>query len=70
MGNLFQELKRRKDQRAQSALIQELSNQYQTTLTPLILCNLFNLGRHLVSAKTYKLFRLRAFASWEKAAGI
>ena len=33
-------------------------------------CNLFNLGRHLVSAKTYKLFRLRAFASWEKAAVI
>ena len=33
-------------------------------------CNLFNLGRHLVSAKTYKLFRLRAFASWEKAAAI
>ncbi len=27
--------------------------------------NLFNLGRHLVSAKIYKLFRLRAFASWE-----
>ncbi len=32
--------------------------------------NLFNLGRHLVTAKTYKLFRLRAFASWEKAAAI
>jgi len=32
--------------------------------------NLFNLGRHLVSAKTYKLFRLRAFVSWEKAAAI
>ena len=32
--------------------------------------NLFNLCRHLVSAKTYKLFRLRAFASWEKAAAI
>lgn len=32
--------------------------------------NLFNLGRHLVLAKTYKLFRLRAFASWEKAAVI
>ncbi len=26
--------------------------------------NLFNLGRHLVSAKTYRFFRLRAFASW------
>jgi putative transposase len=32
--------------------------------------NLFNLGSHLVSAKTYKLFRLRAFVSWEKAAAI
>ena len=28
--------------------------------------NLFNLGRHLVSAKNYRYFRLRAFASWEK----
>ncbi len=33
-------------------------------------CNLFNLGRHLVSAKTYKLFRLRVFAPWGKAAAI
>jgi len=32
--------------------------------------NLFNLGRHLVSAENYRYFRLRAFASWEKAAGI
>ena len=32
--------------------------------------NLFNRGRHLVSAKTYKLFRLRAFASWVKEAAI
>ncbi len=29
--------------------------------------NLFNLGRHLVSAKNYRYFRLRAFASWEKS---
>ena len=29
--------------------------------------NLFNLGRHLVSAENYRYFRLRAFASWEKA---
>jgi len=29
--------------------------------------NLFNLGRHLVSAKTYRFFRLRAFASWNCA---
>ena len=29
--------------------------------------NLFNLGRHLVSAKTYRLFRLSAFASWDCA---
>ena len=27
--------------------------------------NLFNLGRHLISAKHYRLFRQRAFASWE-----
>ena len=30
----------------------------------------FNLGRHLVSAKNYRYFRLRAFASWEKAVEI
>ena len=30
--------------------------------------NLFNLGRHLVSAKNYRYFRLRAFASWNRAA--
>ena len=29
--------------------------------------NLFNLGRHLISAKHYRLFRQRAFASWECA---
>jgi len=27
--------------------------------------NLFNLGSHLVSAKIYRLFRLRAFVFWE-----
>ena len=32
--------------------------------------NLFNLGRHLVSAENYRYFRLRAFASWEKAAAV
>ncbi len=30
--------------------------------------NLFNLGRYLVSAKTYRFFQLRAFASWNCAA--
>ncbi len=30
--------------------------------------NLFNLGRHLASAKNSRLFRLRAFASWHYAA--
>ncbi len=30
--------------------------------------NLFNLGRHLVSADTYRSFRLRSFASWNNAA--
>ena len=29
--------------------------------------NLFNLGRHLVSAENYRYFRHRAFAFWEKA---
>ena len=32
--------------------------------------NLFNLGRHLVSAKHYRFFRQRAFASWISAAAI
>ena len=31
--------------------------------------NLFNLGRHLISAKHYRAFRQRAFASWESATG-
>jgi putative transposase len=29
--------------------------------------NLFNLGRHLISAKNYRYFRSRAFASWNYA---
>ncbi len=29
--------------------------------------NLFNIGRHLVSAKNYRFFRSRAFASWNFA---
>ena len=29
--------------------------------------NLFNLGRHLISANHYRLIRLRAFASWKSA---
>jgi putative transposase len=32
--------------------------------------NLFNLGRHLISAKHYRLFRQRAFASWGYATAI
>lgn len=32
--------------------------------------NLFNLGRHLVSAENYRYFRLRAFAAWKKAAAV
>ncbi len=32
--------------------------------------NLFNLGRHLVSAENYRFFRQRAFASWEKVAAV
>ena len=30
--------------------------------------NLFNLGRHLVSAETYRYFRSRSLASWKNAA--
>ena len=30
--------------------------------------NLFNIGRHLVSAKNYRTFRSRVFASWNYAA--
>ncbi len=29
--------------------------------------NLFNLGRHLISAKNYRMLRQRAFASWKNA---
>jgi putative transposase len=32
--------------------------------------NLFNLGRNLVSARHYRLFRQRAFASWEHATAV
>ena len=32
--------------------------------------NLFNLGRHLVSAKNYRIFRSRAFASWKCAVAL
>ena len=32
--------------------------------------NLFNLGRHLVSARYYRYFRLRAFSSWKEAAAL
>jgi putative transposase len=32
--------------------------------------NLFNLGRHLVSAKNYRLFRDNAFASWKCATAL
>jgi putative transposase len=30
--------------------------------------NLFNLGRHMISAETYRYFRLRSLASWKSAA--
>ena len=32
--------------------------------------NLFNLGRHLVSAEAYRFFRLRSFASWKNAVAV
>ena len=34
---------------------------------PAAVGNLFNLGRHLVSAKNNRFFRVRAFASWNRA---
>ena len=34
---------------------------------PAAVYNLFNLGRHLISAKHYRIFRLRTFASWKCA---
>jgi putative transposase len=36
--------------------------------THAVVYNLFNLGRHLISAETYRYFRLRSFASWNNAA--
>ena len=35
-----------------------------------VVYNLFNLGRHLVSAKTYRFFRLGAFVSWKNAVAL
>jgi putative transposase len=35
-----------------------------------VVYNLFNLGRHLISAENYRFFRQRAFATWEKAVAI
>jgi putative transposase len=32
--------------------------------------NLFNLGRHVVSAKNYRMLRSRAFVSWKYAAAL
>ena len=32
--------------------------------------NLFNLGRHLISAENYRLLRQRVFASWKEAVAI
>ena len=32
-----------------------------------VVCNLFNLGRHLVSVKHYRSVRVSAFASWKDA---
>ena len=32
--------------------------------------NLFNLGRHLVSAKNYRLLRENSFASWKNVAAV
>jgi hypothetical protein len=32
--------------------------------------NLFNLGRHVVSAETYRFFRLRSLPCWENATAV
>ena len=32
--------------------------------------NLFNLGRHLISAKNYRMFRTRTFVSWKYAVAL
>ena len=33
-------------------------------------CNLFNLGRHLVSAKNYRILRMQAFVLWKCVAAL
>jgi len=38
--------------------------------THAVIYNLFNLGRHLISANHYQFFRQRAFTSWKKAAAL
>ncbi len=35
-----------------------------------VVYNLFNLGRHLISAKNYRILRQRAFASWDNATAV
>ena len=35
-----------------------------------VVYNLFNLGRHLISAEHYRLLRQRAFMSWKEAAAM
>ena len=35
-----------------------------------VVCNLFNLGRHLISAQHHRSSRRRAFASWKYAAAL
>jgi len=44
------------------------AQQFLNTHTTLY--NLFNLGRHLVSAETYRYFRLSSFASWNNATAV
>ena len=35
-----------------------------------VVYNLFNIGRHLVTAKNYRMLRIRAFVSWKCAAAL
>ncbi len=45
----------------------KFSSSYVPINTHAAVSQLSNLGRHLVSARNYRYFRHRAFASWGKA---
>ena len=47
--------------------ISELSPQYRFVTAHAAVANLFNLGRHLVSAGHYRNLRMSAFTEWGRA---